>query len=205
MREHIVFRVNGVPVSRASRERWMYERDLQFTLVCGESIQPTDLEMDLTECLDKILGRIYWRSGIRQQAQEIAKRPNLVLGQQAPKGKKSVQSAMGDVLDGQFKAAVKRALLPGGALSDLFVRAGGTRPILQTSALRGDGPDVVMQATRTAWDVTTFSQLGHHFKRDVLNRHFLRYYLLIYDSPGAVPHGHVEWELSAEEDEAISL
>lgn len=49
-----------------------------------------------------------------------------------------------------------------------------------------------MIGNRVAWDVTTFRQIARHFQRDVIGREFERYYLLIYDSPGAVPPRYVD-------------
>ena len=190
----IVFRVRGQQVAKARREPWMFAHDLQFTLVCGLEIAPTELEMELTIFFDRELQRLYWNGGHVEEIQEVRNTSNtIVLGRVPGKRQMSVQALIGKAYDRMLKDVVKRACEPGGAIDRLFRQHRSNPNGLTVTRDGHEGPDVVLKATRTAWDLTTFSQLEHHFKRDVIGREYERYYLLCYDSPGAVPRGYIDW------------
>jgi hypothetical protein len=198
-----VFRVKGDVVSTATREPWMVERGLDHTVVCGRASVAGNIEKLITEYFDRLLNHLYFGSdaGITTEIEHIASSTTVpVLGRVARKGEQSIQSMTGDVYDLLFKNAVNRALSPhGGQLFQLLLKAGVSRAILEkrppirTINTGSAGPDVIMDATNTAWDVTTFKSLGHHFSRDVIGREFERYYLLIYDAGGALPRHLVDW------------
>jgi hypothetical protein len=205
-RNDAVFRVKGDIVSTATREPWMVERGLDHTVVCGRASVAGELEKDITEYFDRLLNHLYFGSnvGITKEIEHVACSATVpVLGRVARKGERSIQSLTGNVYDLLFKNAVNRALSPhDGQLHQLLLRKGASRSVLEkrppirTIDVGAAGPDVIMEATNTAWDVTTIKSLGHHFTRDVIGREFDRYYLLIYDAGGALPRHLVDWDSS---------
>ena len=190
----IVFRVRGNPVAKARKEPWMTAHDLQFTLVCGRDYEPTELERDLTILFDRELQRLYWNGGLIKEIQEVRNSSNtVVLGQVTGKRQISVQALTGTTYDGMLKEVVRQGKMPGGAIDELFKRHRGNSNDLRITGPGHEGPDITFDSTRTGWDVTTFGQLEHHFRRDVVGKEYERYYLLCYDSPGAVPSSYIDW------------
>lgn len=195
----LIFRVNGQRVGMARREQWMFERDLQHTMVCGIEGASTPLEQDITTYFDKLVRRIFHgATALDEEAVAAIKGYGSApptLGE-AVAGAQSIQTVTGNVYDRIFKQQVNKSLHAGCALHSILLKHGASPrkiesgQILNTAA--ASGPDVVMNGTRTGWDLTTADQVFAHFRRDVIGRGYQRYYLLVYDAPNALPRGFVD-------------
>ena len=170
------FYVKGKLTYTTTVEPWMDEQ-WSTEVFNFSSSDPTEEEKQITRLLDRMLyGVVFGRAGLSEIVERANNQPNkLIVGRQANEGEHSLNAWQGTAIDGIFKNVVLKHL-----------EDGKLKPYRNklTVVENGEwGPDIYMTSPKTAWDVTTRGRAWPHVERDVFQRGWLRYFLLIWDEP----------------------